>query len=382
MKSQVFQTRADRETLYPPDNQLCSSPQHFAAASMNPFLPMRNIDGLSNKYTDNLYEYAARPFCTQALPNCGSKWVPFALSGQVVTPTPPPLVTSAPIIVAPQETCFNENQCCAPWAASGECTRNVGYMSEWCKASCGHCRPQYRLVDDCSDRHPNCLGWSRQGECTKNVLWMTENCRKSCGKCSQSRTQACGGGGAVATTTAVPQPQCDNSEGCFNENVCCPHWSLFGECRKSPTYMACNCRVSCGHCIPTEYSYGSCVDYHRSCAGWARQGECEKNPWMAENCRASCRTCYSQWDLRSMCRGAVGSVRPVATNRQQTNVVQTPQWQQGGWNNGFEDDWGGMGWGNGGGGRGNGWGGQTSNWGGPPPNWAQPQWWLRRAKRD
>lgn len=77
-----------------------------------------------------------------------------------------------------------------------------------------------------------------------------------------------------------------------------------------------------------------------------------------------------------------GSVRPVATNRQQTNVVQTPQWQQGGWNNGFEDDWGGMGWGNGGGGRGNGWGGQTSNWGGPPPNWAQPQWWLRRAKRD
>ncbi|VDP07768.1 unnamed protein product [Heligmosomoides polygyrus] len=73
LKSQVLQTRADRETLYPPDNELCASPKHFAAAPMIPFLPMRNIDGLSNNYTDNLYEYAARPFCTHALPDCGSK---------------------------------------------------------------------------------------------------------------------------------------------------------------------------------------------------------------------------------------------------------------------------------------------------------------------
>ncbi|WKX91862.1 hypothetical protein Q1695_010135 [Nippostrongylus brasiliensis] len=419
---QQRQTRADRETLYPPDNQLCASPQHFAAASMNPFLPMRNIDGLSNKYTDNLYEYAARPFCTQALPNCGSKYLFCDMShgqprcaakmriggacgsyvrgetpclngvcqggrcvgtGSVVA-TPPPLpVTVAPVVVAPQENCFNENQCCAPWAARGECTRNVAYMSEWCAASCGRCRPQYPLVDDCSDRHTNCAGWTRQGECTKNVLWMTENCRRSCGKCSQSRARACGGGNtAVATTTPVPQPTCENSEGCYNENVCCPHWSLFGECRKSPTYMACNCRVSCGHCVPTDYSYGSCVDYHASCSGWARLGECEKNPWMAENCRASCRTCYSQWDLRSMCRGAVGSVRPVATNRQAVTNNRVNQLPAGGWGPEF-DAWGqspNMGWGQGGGG---GWRGpQASPWGNTP--WGGPGgWgWLRRAKRE
>ncbi|PIO68944.1 common central domain of tyrosinase [Teladorsagia circumcincta] len=38
---QQRQTRADRETLYPPDNAFCASPQHFAAATMNPFAPMR-----------------------------------------------------------------------------------------------------------------------------------------------------------------------------------------------------------------------------------------------------------------------------------------------------------------------------------------------------
>jgi tyrosinase len=34
---------------------------------MSPFEPWRNIDGLSNKYTDNLYEYDPRPQC----PFCG-----------------------------------------------------------------------------------------------------------------------------------------------------------------------------------------------------------------------------------------------------------------------------------------------------------------------
>ncbi|KHJ96343.1 shTK domain protein [Oesophagostomum dentatum] len=69
-------------------------------------------------------------------------------AGPVVsTMAPVPAVTAAPVVIAPQETCFNENQCCATWAARGECTRNTGYMTEWCKASCGHCHPQYRLAD-------------------------------------------------------------------------------------------------------------------------------------------------------------------------------------------------------------------------------------------
>ncbi|KAK6729930.1 hypothetical protein RB195_006777 [Necator americanus] len=410
------QTRADRETLYPPDNQLCSSPQHFAASQMNPFAPMRNIDGLSNQYTDNLYEYAPRPTCSQGNPNCGSRFLfcdfshgaarcvatirmgaactgysngenpcyngmcvggRCAATGPAAPPTVAPLppVTAAPIQIAPQETCFNENECCAVWAAKGECARNTGYMTEWCAASCGLCRPQYRLADDCSDRHPNCAPWSQSGECTKNELWMAENCRRSCGKCGRTRAAACGGGGQAAATTEQPQPVCENSEGCYNENVCCPHWATFGECRKTPAWMACNCRVSCGHCYPENYNYGSCSDYHRQCAGWARIGECEKNPWMSENCRASCRTCYSQWDLRDMCRGAVGTVAPVAQRRpQQQNrfPFSQPNWGNNGPQFGDYDDQWGMGWGNGmGGGRGPQWGNQFPRTG-----------WFGRAKRE
>ncbi|CAI4227628.1 unnamed protein product [Auanema sp. JU1783] len=398
------QSRADRELLYPPDNQLCSSNNHFGAGGLLPFTPMRNVDGLSNKFTDNLYSYAPRPTCSAANANCGSPALFCDLShgnarcaakirkgapcpgftrgenpcyngicqGGVcvatanTTPTVPTVrPTQPPVRIQPQETCFNENHCCATWASKGECSRNTGYMNEWCKASCAQCKPQYRLVDDCTDRHVNCPTWSRSGECTKNQLWMSENCRKSCNKCKLTRSQECGSNAQqTATTTASPIAACDNSDGCYNENVCCPHWGLMGECRSSSPWMACNCRVSCGHCTPTDYNYGSCTDYHKDCAGWARVGECQKNPWMAENCRASCRTCYSQYELRDKCRGRAGSVKPVAEQNMDNRQFNAGGWgprnggNQGGWNRGGG---GGGGWGNNdwfGGWGGGGWGGR------------------------
>ncbi|CAB3410755.1 unnamed protein product [Caenorhabditis bovis] len=393
MWRQARQSRAEREIAFPPDNQLCSSPQHFGAAAMQPFTPMRNIDGLSNLFTDNLYEYAPRPTCRNG--DCGSKYLfcdlvanrcvsrirPGASCTQfrvnpcfsgvcqngvcvlsrTAPPTPPPATAAPnPTPVQTQESCFNENQCCATWAARGECTRNSAYMSEWCKASCGLCKPKYRLTDDCSDRHSNCAAWSRAGECTKNTLWMSENCRRSCSKCGRTRAQECGGGSTRVTTTVAPADQCDNSDGCFNENVCCSVWGLMGQCRANPFYMACNCRVSCGHCYPNDYNYGSCVDYHNSCAGWARAGECQKNPWMAENCRASCNSCYSQSELRRMCGNRAGAVAPVAQARAQNTRPPPPR---GGWGNDDGGFNGGGGWGDGGGGWGRGgWG--RGGWGG------------------
>ncbi|CAI5439287.1 unnamed protein product [Caenorhabditis angaria] len=402
------QSRADREIAFPPDNQLCASAQHFGASPMQPFTPMRNIDGLSNKFTDNLYEYAPRPTCQNGCTSkflfcdttrnqcvvrikpgsqCGSFQVNPCFSGVCqggicvlsanATPpptTPPPVVTTAAPTqpVQSQESCFNENQCCATWAARGECTRNAAYMNEWCKASCGKCKTTYPLTDSCGDRHSNCANWAATGECTKNPLWMAENCRKSCKKCSKTRAQECGGGSAAAattTTTVAPQqPQCENSEGCYNENVCCSIWGLLGECRNNIGFMACNCRVSCGHCYPDDYNYGSCVDYHRSCAGWARVGECQKNPWMAENCRASCNSCYSQTELRRMCGQRAGSVSPVAPAPRQSSRRPPPP--RGGWGGGFQqqqNDWGQQqpqwGWGNNMNGRGDQWGGGWGGWG-------------------
>jgi len=35
--------------------------------------------------------------------------------------------------------CTDDDENCPAWAASGECTKNEGYMSTACRASCGKC---------------------------------------------------------------------------------------------------------------------------------------------------------------------------------------------------------------------------------------------------
>uniref|UniRef100_A0A1I8AZD4 Tyrosinase_Cu-bd domain-containing protein n=1 Tax=Meloidogyne hapla TaxID=6305 RepID=A0A1I8AZD4_MELHA len=71
---QARQTRNQRENDYPADLADCENTGHFKNATMTQFAPLRNIDGLSNKYTDNMYEYAPRPTCT-ATTECGSKYL-------------------------------------------------------------------------------------------------------------------------------------------------------------------------------------------------------------------------------------------------------------------------------------------------------------------
>uniref|UniRef100_A0A914X740 Tyrosinase copper-binding domain-containing protein n=1 Tax=Plectus sambesii TaxID=2011161 RepID=A0A914X740_9BILA len=69
---QMHQTREQRENDFVADIIECSPPQHFRLADMKPFDGMRNIDGLSNAYTDNLYQYEQRPTCSRTQPDCGS----------------------------------------------------------------------------------------------------------------------------------------------------------------------------------------------------------------------------------------------------------------------------------------------------------------------
>ncbi|CAJ0580142.1 unnamed protein product, partial [Mesorhabditis spiculigera] len=370
---QKNQDRNRRETEYPPDNALCSNPQHFSGARMAPFNQYRNIDGLSNKYTDELYEYAPRPTCTAQNPSCGSRFLFCDMShGQarcaskvrvggscqgfnanedscyngrcqagVCVASGPPVTTPAPVTttrpntntVPPQQNdCWNENQCCQSWADRGECQRNAQYMRDFCKASCNFCKPQKPLRDDCTDRHNSCASWSRSGECNRNPDWMAENCRQSCNKCQQTRSQACAAGNQATT----PRPAEDKclSPGCFNEFACCPLWAMQGQCRSNQKFMSCQCKVSCGICYSQDYPYGSCTDYHKDCAAWARNGECQKNPWMEENCRSSCNTCFAQWELPNMC-GATSQAGLIAGRRQQNAQQQTPRggWFQNGWNN-------------------------------------------------
>uniref|UniRef100_A0A914C9X5 ShKT domain-containing protein n=1 Tax=Acrobeloides nanus TaxID=290746 RepID=A0A914C9X5_9BILA len=181
-------------------------------------------------------------------------------------------------------------------------------MSQWCKVACGLCKPNYAMTE-CNDRHTKCGAWARSGECTRNPDWMAENCRSSCYKCGVTRAAKCGDiGGRNPTPIARRRPaaqpalvQC-NPVGCFNENICCPFWGQQGQCAANAAWMSCNCRVTCGICRP-QYAYGTCADYHLSCRQWAVIGECQKNPWMLENCRTSCRTCLNANQLRQRCQG-------------------------------------------------------------------------------
>lgn len=46
------------------------------------------------------------------------------------------------------------------------------------------------------------------------------------------------------------------------------------------------------HCLSHNLATKECEDQHESCNGWARKGECRKNPsFMMSNCRKSCGTC-------------------------------------------------------------------------------------------
>uniref|UniRef100_A0A914EAR5 ShKT domain-containing protein n=1 Tax=Acrobeloides nanus TaxID=290746 RepID=A0A914EAR5_9BILA len=167
------QNRFSRETDYPPDLPQCSSFFHTSSAFMSPFEPWNNIDGLSNKYTDNMYEYAPRPQC----PACGGSKYLFCARGRCASKIRtggncqgftagedacyngrcvggrcvggPPPAARPPVALRPavvSQTCFNEHECCGTWAANGQCRSNPGYMNQWCKASCSICRPTYAMA--------------------------------------------------------------------------------------------------------------------------------------------------------------------------------------------------------------------------------------------
>ncbi|CAJ0587640.1 unnamed protein product, partial [Mesorhabditis spiculigera] len=79
---QKWQDRDERETQYPSDDIIseCTSATHQAAVAMEPFTNLRVIDGLSNLYTDELYEYAPAPSCSVQKPDCGSPYLFCSLS--------------------------------------------------------------------------------------------------------------------------------------------------------------------------------------------------------------------------------------------------------------------------------------------------------------
>ncbi|VDO99455.1 unnamed protein product [Heligmosomoides polygyrus] len=291
--------------------------------------PLKHLESVSALFDlDNLYSYAPRPTCSASnRAGCGSRFLFCDLShgaprcaakiavdgpcggytnnedrcylsvcsGNQCVPVNNVPTTQPPIIIAPpagnnQETCFNEQQCCAIWANSGECRRNPSYMNLWCKASCGICTPRtYNLNVECSNRSPQCSGWANRGECSNNPAWMTENCRQSCNRCGTTRQQACSPGSGTTQPPQTTAPPVTST--CLNQHYCCIAWASRGYCSSNVAYMRQYCQPSCNFCRGPSSS--SCINFSNNCAYWAQTGQCNNNPqYMWENCKQSCGTCY------------------------------------------------------------------------------------------
>uniref|UniRef100_A0A915NRT3 Tyrosinase copper-binding domain-containing protein n=1 Tax=Meloidogyne floridensis TaxID=298350 RepID=A0A915NRT3_9BILA len=71
---QTKQNRTQRANDYPENLPACSPACHSRNATMTQFPNLKNIEGLRNAYTDNMYEYAARATC-DATKDCESEYL-------------------------------------------------------------------------------------------------------------------------------------------------------------------------------------------------------------------------------------------------------------------------------------------------------------------
>ena len=79
---------------------------------------------------------------------------------------------------------------------------------------------------------------------------------------------------AIAATLAVAAGETVDAASCAD-------WAKNGECIRNPAYMWATCKAACA-----ALTY---LDTDASCAGWAESGECEKNArYMKQACCASC----------------------------------------------------------------------------------------------
>lgn len=69
-----MQSYEERVFGYPADRDACTK-YHFASSPMSPFQPLRNVDGLSDVYTNLYYSYQMRPTCNSLQPMCLSRYM-------------------------------------------------------------------------------------------------------------------------------------------------------------------------------------------------------------------------------------------------------------------------------------------------------------------
>ncbi|KIH67777.1 shTK domain protein [Ancylostoma duodenale] len=92
---------------------------------------------------------------------------------------------------------------------------------------------------NCCDKHESCGFWARNDECKKNPEWMQANCQLSCRVCNTDSNKP---------STQKSQCGVGKESNCCDKDPSCALWASQGECSKNPEWMLSNCQLSCHNC--------------------------------------------------------------------------------------------------------------------------------------
>uniref|UniRef100_A0A1I7XH76 ShTK domain protein n=1 Tax=Heterorhabditis bacteriophora TaxID=37862 RepID=A0A1I7XH76_HETBA len=102
-----------------------------------------------------------------------------------------------------------------------------------------------------------------------------------------------------------------NHSVCLNSHFCCQKWSSSGKCNSDKDIMSHICRASCVCKIGNDPN--RCADFIKNCLSYKKQGLCGVD-YMKENCRLTCRSCFSLSQQEHMCATPVRNItQPVET---------------------------------------------------------------------
>ncbi|GMR42861.1 hypothetical protein PMAYCL1PPCAC_13056, partial [Pristionchus mayeri] len=280
---QMRQSRAQRETAYPPDVGTCANSQHFSYAAMRPW-DLMNREGLANYYTDGIFSYAPRPSCSATNPNCGSPYLFCDPRGNA--------------------------HCVAKIKLNGRCNGFEGLDACWggvcqggfCRAgNFGGARSTFGTTQA---QTANTFAATTRPQTTAATRFPNTQQTTRFTNAQTTRQQ---------TTFTTPRPTFTNTiattsrgadANCFNDDPCCEPWARIGECRTNAAYMSRYCRRSCHYCSNPFDNQTGCIDRHTSCGVWRQQGYCtRRRQWMSENCQRSCGWCNQT--KQQLCQASV-----------------------------------------------------------------------------
>lgn len=176
-----------------------------------------------------------------------------------------------------------------------------------------HLRPS--SLERCRDSNEECSTWAAAGECEANPGFMVANCLQSCMTCDEL---------VLRNRTRVEKRERRRGGSCYDDSPDCAERASAGACHngsRAPVECAWSCHV-CGFTALATEAY-ECVDKHEACAGWAKSGECARNPgFMAGDCAKSCALCDRRVEICARPAGTTPTVTPGAIGANARRILR------------------------------------------------------------